>query len=355
MNTRTLLLFFCLFFSTLSAQTPTRTLTLQPEPQVGRVRGFTIQTVLDDRPQRGTVGTLAEGTPLRPVPVQLTGGTAGAVQNWLRRSLPAAGTGAVPIVLRIREFRLTETVGTGGRITGRARLAVVFATGRDTLELTEYAIQSEYARSVGNAAIPEQTLRTLLSKAILYFNGWLPTHGEQAEPLARRVTLRFLPMPAPAHPDTVFYSPTRPLRWSDFRGGVRSGSRYGAAVYTSFGYEARTRTRGGEVHIDLLVRVYLVKEQSWAKPTAQNDYALRHEQLHFDITRIGAERFRQRLLAEDLPPDDYDSRIQYIFLEVYREVHAMQQRYDDETTHSLNREAQARWDAYVTKELAKIR
>jgi hypothetical protein len=345
--------FFLLTFSQLSVDTTPRTLTLQPEPQLSRVRGFSVPVVTDARADRGPLGTLIEGTSGRPVPFTLAGGVAPALREWLRRSLPSAGT-ATPIFLRVRELRLTETLAAPNRIAGRARVAVVFEAGRDSIALTEYAIQSEYTRSPNNPAVPEQTLRTLLSKALLYFEQWLPAHRDQAEPLAKRVRFRFVTPPTGSDPDTVFYSPDRPLRWSDFRAPARASSRYGAAVFTSFGYEAITRTVRSEVVIDLKLKVYLVKSQSWAKVAAQNDYALRHEQLHFDITRLGVERFKQRLLAEEIEPDDYDSRIQYLFLEVYREVHAMQERYDAETTHSLNRAEQARWDAYVTKELAKI-
>lgn len=353
MNSFVLSFAFLLTISPLSTQPPSQVLTLQPEPQLSRVRHFTVQAVVDGRADRRSIGTLAEGVPPRLTPLTLAGGVAPALRDWLRRSLPNAPN-RTPVYLRIRELRLTETITAPNRIAGRVRVAVVFETGRDSLTLTEYAIQSEYTRTPNHAAVPEATLRTLLSKALLYFDQWLPTHRDEAEPLARRVRFRFVPMATDADPDTVFYAPNRPLRWSDFRGAARMGSRYGAAVYTSFGYEALTRTRGGEVQIDLKLKVYLVKNQSWAKASAQTDYALRHEQLHFDITRIGAERFKQRLLAEAIEPDDYDSRIQYLFLEAYREVHALQERYDAETAHSLNRSEQARWDAYVTKELAKV-
>ena len=98
----------------------------------------------------------------------------------------------------------------------------------------------------------------------------------------------------------------------------------------------------------------MVKSMSWGLPEAKNAGTLRHEQLHFDITRMVVERFKKRLLSGDLTIEDYDSEIQYQFLESFREMNTEQEAYDGATGHGLNAAAQAEWDRKVSKEISSI-
>lgn len=85
-----------------------------------------------------------------------------------------------------------------------------------------------------------------------------------------------------------------------------------------------------------------------------NDYALNHEQRHFDLARLGMEQFRQALNPDSLSLNDYNSNIQYRYIEMYRELGKRQQQYDDETRHGIDQAAQARWNARIDAELRKF-
>jgi hypothetical protein len=95
--------------------------------------------------------------------------------------------------------------------------------------------------------------------------------------------------------------------------------------------------------ITLNIEVFFIKSASWVLPNYQNIYALAHEQLHFDITKLVSERFKQKLRQTPLNQDDYDSIIQYQYLESFREMNKLQYRFDQETNHGLNRTEQLRW------------
>lgn len=56
---------------------------------------------------------------------------------------------------------------------------------------------------------------------------------------------------------------------------------------------------------------------------------------------------------EALPPQDYDSRIQFLYLDYYRMINRMQNIYDEETKHGINKIEQAHWEKYVADELEK--
>ena len=81
---------------------------------------------------------------------------------------------------------------------------------------------------------------------------------------------------------------------------------------------------------------------------------MRHEQNHFDITKLVVERFKQQILADnDMDFDDYNSRIQFLYLEAYRDMNRWQTQYDRETGHGINHGEQARWDEKVATDLRR--
>jgi hypothetical protein len=99
------------------------------------------------------------------------------------------------------------------------------------------------------------------------------------------------------------------------------------------------------------MKTFMLKSSSWVKPPALNAYSLNHEQRHFDIARIITERFKSKLHPDSLSIEDYNSNIQYQFLESYREMSRLQELYDSETNHGLNVAAQERWNARIDADL----
>jgi hypothetical protein len=106
--------------------------------------------------------------------------------------------------------------------------------------------------------------------------------------------------------------------------------------------------------VEIAVKTFLVKSMSWARLNARNDYTLRHEQLHFDVTRLIAERFKERLKKLDLTVEDHDSQIQYEFLEAFRDMDREQKSYDGQTQHGLNTSQQEQWDRKISGQIARL-
>ena len=105
------------------------------------------------------------------------------------------------------------------------------------------------------------------------------------------------------------------------------------------------------ITLNLSVKSYVLKKSSWARADAKNAYALNHEQRHFDITKLVAERFKRAIQPDSLTVEDYNSLIQYQFIESFREMNRMQKQYDGETNHSLNQAAQEQWNQKIDAEL----
>lgn len=176
----------------------------------------------------------------------------------------------------------------------------------------------------------------------------LPPGHKKTCPVHRHFTviqLNFEEKESPALPtsDTIYYDAQRKLQWEDFQAQPSPRGPSAAVSYTSFAYDGNSNLVNDTLRITLRLQVFFIKSASWVRPDARNSYALAHEQLHFDITRLVVERFKQKLRQTALNRDDYDSIIQYQYLQSFREMNRLQYRFDQETHHGLNAAEQIRW------------
>lgn len=151
--------------------------------------------------------------------------------------------------------------------------------------------------------------------------------------------------------DTIYYAAQRPLGWKDFQGKPTKLSEDAAVCYSSFGYIGKAMQHRDTIFVTVTLQVFFVKSASWVKPGEVDDYSLQHEQLHFDLTKIAAEYYRKTVLATPMHPDDYDSYLQYLFLDAFRYMNRLQDQYDTETRHGMDHRAQAMWDKKVEAEM----
>lgn len=309
---------------------------------------FFIESVVDQRTNSELLGTIIQNG--KKVSVTLKGGVEAELQRYLKQNL-SRNPNLQPIVLRITDFSLNESIASLSRITGKCQLSLEFAVRKeDKLEtLTSFQTGVEFAHPPREYDLYESFMRKMIGNALQHFNQWMNLNAAGSPTLAKAVKVTFTDYQNnQSGSDTVFYDPNRPLLWSDFQRKAPPLTKFAAAVYTSIGYEAKATVVNQQIVLNIKMKVFLIKSNSWVQPHAKESYALRHEQLHFDITKLVAERFKQKVLSEELPPDDYDSRLQYIYLDSFREMNKMQEQYDGETQHSLVRSEQNRWDEKVT-------
>jgi len=336
------------------------TLALKPEPMPFTPKEFYVTGVMDARVDRKAVAYLLApaADPKAPAavrPVDLAGGALPAVREYLRKSLPR-NPKLRPVLVRLQEYRLTESAGTGSSVSGEVTVALSFHLKRraDTLDLVSYRGGIRYTRSANQTVTVEHALRQSLVGAMQYLDNWMNREVDHNEKLARTVKVTFTDYLRNDKADTVFYSPGRPLVWDDFRDTPRPGP-YAATVFPSFAQEGRRRVKNGTVYVDLLLKVYVLKDASWVRPGSRDAYGLNHEQRHFDLVKLVAERFKRKVLADTLTVEDYDGQIGYEFLESYREMNRLQEQYDGETRHGLDQEAQERWNRRIDEELKAFR
>ena len=154
--------------------------------------------------------------------------------------------------------------------------------------------------------------------------------------------------------DTIYHDLNKRLTWKDFQ-GVPDTKHFGGAVTASgYAFDADIKMEGKVIYLNIGVYVFFTKSQSWKKPSINSDYHLFHEQVHFDITRIGAEDFIKLLVNSKFTKDNYSQVLDAVFDKSYNENMAMQEQYDSETQHSINKTVQLKWNEKIAAEMKKL-
>lgn len=331
-----------------------QTIALKPERLKVQPKGFFIAEVIDSRAVTANIGKIWSRP--QPLTVGLQGGTAKGIESFLNRNFnPAKIDTLTPIILTIRELHIAESLTPTNRVNGEIRMDLGFETYREgkRVYLTGGKAATTYTRA---GIVPEEVIepliRKLLENELKEFNNWFAKGVKTSDLLVKEVKLIFEEDATHiAEGDTVYYHPQRLLTWKDFLAAPSILSRYAAQVFTSFGFEARSSVANRVLELRIKTKVWVDKSSSWVRTTAKNDYVLDHEQLHFDITRLAAERFKRHLQTMRFSIEDYSSELQYEYIEYYKLHGQIQQQYDDETNHGINTTTQAQWVKKVRDEL----
>jgi len=318
---------------------------------------FYVSKVIDDRVGQPLFASLYLSKPgIKPslYPTDLQGGTFESVRNFILNGVAKNPSGR-PLVIHIKTCKITEVLSAENRISGNMILVFHFNLQKEWGEvpLTQYSASVKYTRSLNDLTVMEPSFRKMLTHSLKYIDNWINKEASQNIHLAKGVNISFSDY-LEQHPDTVYYESSRPLTWNDFREKAPASNRFMAAVSTSLGYDLRSKMKDGIIQIDLSIKVCVAKSASWATSGIRNDYSLNHEQKHFDLVKIIAGKFRNKLRSEKLTPDNYEGIINVEYLEFYREMNKIQIRYDDETSHGMNKSKQEEWNRRIENELSGI-
>ena len=149
----------------------------------------------------------------------------------------------------------------------------------------------------------------------------------------------------------IEWSADRKLTWDDFKGEPDTANFPNTLALTNsgFGYESGINMfKDGQVFVQSVFNTNL----SWVVPEGRNDYVLRHEQIHFDITEIYSRKLRKELADAKITSNDF-VRAKSIFDRTFNELQKRQNTYDNETKYGDKKETQENWEAIVEIELAK--
>lgn len=154
--------------------------------------------------------------------------------------------------------------------------------------------------------------------------------------------------------DTVYYDPSVKLIWNDFKGAPDMSSKAAAITASGFGYAMAIQSKNGVATLDITVMCYFIKPRSWVKDNMNSDYALTHEQHHFDITYINACLFVKKLREANFTTDNYKSVLRKLYSESQDSMHAMQNSYDGETKNGQLKNIQSEWNKKIDLQLVSV-
>lgn len=318
---------------------------------------FYIANVIDERDNRNSIATLItveKGAQPQIYPADLKGGALPAVKQFINNNL-ARDKNLRPLIIGLKKISIKETVQ-DNKVEGRVAIVFSFYADKgeeDKIHLGDYSGSAVYSRDARQTQYIEPVLRRVLVNGLVYINTWMDQQAPINISFAKGVKVAFSDYGEKTEGDSIYYSVQRPLTWADFRGKIPT-SKYSAEVSPTLGYDEHAEVIKGIVNLRIAVKACLPKSAAWVKDDSRTNYALNHEQRHFDIVKIAAEHFKQKIKALKLPPENYDGPINMEYLDAYREMNNLQKQYDADTNHGLNTGGQERWNTKIDKELKEL-
>ncbi len=146
--------------------------------------------------------------------------------------------------------------------------------------------------------------------------------------------------------ETILWKKNQKLNWTDFK-GIPQNSKAAAVTASGLTYSFSTIKKNNDiVDLNFEVSSFFYPHKSWYQPTRSDSLILSHEQLHFDITEVYAEKFRARLAATTFT-NNAKAEVKSIYDQVTRELNKYQNLYDAETNFSRDLEQQLLWNRRI--------
>jgi hypothetical protein len=326
---------------------------VQDEPMPFKPAGYYISEVNDDRSEKSAIAQLITISPTGKSIIQqanLQGGVSTAISKFIANNLDKDKS-LTPITISVKEFKLIETILPDKRIDGNINVLLSFGLQKNygIGHLVDYKSGLHYTRSARSKDVAEPQIRKLLKSGLIYFNEWMKVNTHTNYKLTKKVNISFKDYTEKPEGDTIYYAANRPLTWDDFQSKIASSGPFAAEVMPSIGYDVQSKIQDGTIYVIITMKTYLPKSACWVNYAGRNDYALNHEQRHFDVVKIITEQYKQKVLTAKLNPDTYEAFIGMQYLDSFRDMYTMQTAYDTETKHGRDHFAQANWNDKIDK------
>jgi len=326
------------------------TLKLKPDGKSALERDYVIKQVLDSRAQK-SIGQIYDFE-RNKLTASYGGKLAQQAQEFYNARITPTSKPSYQLLVKLYDLDVKEIYQPDRRrYKGEIQLGLGFYLISDNgpVQLVDFNGKAEYGRSTNQMNQVEGSIQRLFENSWEYFDSWLITQYQSNRSLAKKIRLNILDSKRPSSRDTVFYDPERPLTWDDFTESPNPISSFNATIFSSLSIEGNASIVSGEIVQTIEVKVYMLPGQSWVKDA--NAYANNHEQRHFDLTRVAADRMIYKLKDLDLEPNLYEAKLNDAYLDAYREMNRFQEFYDSQTRNGINKEIQSIWNQAISSAL----
>ncbi|WPR76830.1 DUF922 domain-containing protein [Algoriphagus sp. NG3] len=345
-----LLAFLAIFISSGISTAQDIILKLQPDEHPSQERNYRFDQVLDAR-SKTEVGKLFDAQ-RKTHNLTFNGKLAEQTLALYKSKIKPSHTPSHLILVKIHNLDQKETYQADWKAyKGEIELKLgFFLIGPNEPEhLVDFQSKTNYRRPINQPHHIEPAIQKLFENGWKYFDDWIRSQSMGNRLLAKKVRINIIDPVRKSKADTVFYDPDRPLTWDDFKESPSSLSSFNATIFSSLSIEGNASIENGEIVQNIEIKVYMIPSQSWVKHA--NSYASNHEQRHFDITRIAADRMKAKLKSMDTDPYLFDAKLNDIYWDAYREMNRIQELYDQQTRHGLDKEAQEKWNILISEAL----
>ncbi len=333
-------------------------LDLVPKNNSEKCVDFYLAEVVDDRrSEEAALGSIYKPN-LQKTKVVFQEGPEKSIGDYIRKSF-RQDTKGVPVQVRIDECSITENLRGSREIKGEMKLVItVFSIKQEKLiKICEARSNTTYERSPENEIESQLSaeMSKLVNSAFVFVIRNIDKNKGVIEAFVKESYVEILPFYQAEDADTLYYQ-SRKVTWDDFKAAPRAGSQYGAAIFTNFAIDTKITIKDRVLTAYVRPKVLMDKNMSWARTAAKTIDGLRHEQLHFDITYLVMMEFLNKI--KDFKADTVDdlgSMIHFEYLEYYRKMNKVQERYDSETRHSLYLNQQILWENKINEQLKTTR
>jgi len=143
--------------------------------------------------------------------------------------------------------------------------------------------------------------------------------------------------------ELIKWDDNKRLNWSDYKGKPDPNSDAAASTSTYLVIDYNI----SQNKMTYKIQSMFSRTRSWG--LHKTDYILSHEQGHFDIAEVFARKLHKKMSEFKFDKRTYQKNLGKIYDEVVEEKTEMQNDYDRETRHSINKEKQAQWIKKIEK------
>lgn len=145
------------------------------------------------------------------------------------------------------------------------------------------------------------------------------------------------------------WSPNRKLTWADYKARPNPDSDAAASTTTTLSIEYKISS----TNFGYKIQSKFSKTSSWG--LHKTAYILSHEQGHFDIAEVFARKLNKKMGEYKFNKKTFEKDLNKIYKEVTDEKEKVQNEYDKETRHSINKEKQAEWLERIAEMLEELK
>ncbi len=146
--------------------------------------------------------------------------------------------------------------------------------------------------------------------------------------------------------ETISWDAAHRLTWNDFKASPPQNDRAAATTASGITYRYSSTISGNRAEVDFNISTHFYPNKSWYQPHLVDSVILSHEQLHFDISELFARKFRKQL-SDTRFTKNVKTEVRAIYKQINAELSDFQNRYDDETNFSRNRDQQQIWNEKI--------